>query len=173
MNPDNVTLTLTTPPPMDTTATAAMYAAITQHLPEAPNLAIVQQRQPLPEQWPVMLVAIHTQRGMLTSIEVGDGTHTAHCTTSIPDLAQRLTTMEAGAIVHVLGGEPRHSDAHGAYVLDIQQVCTLKEYDTLVKNRAKEDQRRAEQQQAWLEETYGDGASTIQTADPATNPDAN
>ncbi len=145
---------------MDTTATTALYAAITQHLPEQPDLAIIQQRQPLPEQWPVMLVAIHTQRGWLTSIEVSDGAHTVHCTTTIPDVAKRLMTMESGTIVHVLGGEPRHSEAHSAYVLDIQQVCTLKEYDTLVKTRAEEDQRRAEQQQAWLEETYGDGTDT-------------
>lgn len=140
---------------MDFTATTALYQTITQHLSESPDVSIIQQRQPLPEEWPLILTAIHTQRGWLTSVEMSDGEHTVHCTTTIPDLAKRLMTMELGTIVHILGGEARFSEAHKAYVVDIQQICTLKEYDTLLKNRSEEEQRRAEQHKAWLEETYG------------------
>jgi hypothetical protein len=102
-----------------------------------------------------MLVSIHTGRGgYLETIEITDGTHTAHCTTTIPDVANRLVSLDAGTVIHILGGETRYSDQHRCYVLDIENVCTLKEYDTITKQRAAADAERAEHQRQWLEETY-------------------
>jgi hypothetical protein len=139
----------------DVAAFLPLYQAVISHLPQAPDLSTIQQRQPLPEDWPVMLVSIHTGRGgYLETIEITDGTHTAHCTTTIPDVANRLVSLDAGTVIHILGGETRYSDQHRCYVLDIENVCTLKEYDTITKQRAAADAERAEHQRQWLEETY-------------------
>jgi len=146
-----------TAPPTLEPHVLALYQAVITHLPEPPNVAVVQERHPLPESWPVILSAVNTGRGgYLQSVEVSDGTHTVHCTTTVPEVANRLVSLEPGTVIHVLGGEVRYSEAHRAYVLDVENVCTLKEYDTLLKQRQAAADERAEQQRQWLEETYGD-----------------
>lgn len=147
-----------------------LYQAVTAHLPTPPNVGIVQERQPLPEDWPVMLAAIHTGRGgYLETVEVTDGVSSVHCVTRIPDVANRLVGFEPGTMLHILGGEVRYSDAHQAYILDIEQVCTLKEYDALLKQREAQQTEQAAQQREWLEATYlnphGDNSDSASAAD--------
>ncbi|MFN8615364.1 MAG: hypothetical protein U0003_05595 [Vampirovibrionales bacterium] len=136
-----------------------LYQLLLTQCPETPDVACVQNRQPLPEHWPVLLSALEVRRGVLESFCVTDGRSTAICMSRIPEVVERLAQTELGTVLHILGAEVRYSDAHKAYVLDVQDICTLKEYDALLQCREQEARRKAEKHQAWLQETYGDYAT--------------
>lgn len=133
-----------------------LYQLLLTQLPEPPDLTCVQQRLPLPEHWPVVLKAFDMRRGAMESFTITDGKADAICLSKVPDVVSRLATMEIGTVLHILGGEIRHSDVYKTYVVDVQDICTLKEYDALLKQRERETRRKTEKHQAWLEETYGD-----------------
>ncbi|MDH4378318.1 MAG: hypothetical protein QE263_00215 [Vampirovibrionales bacterium] len=133
-----------------------LYQLLLTQLPEPPDLTCVQQRQPLPEHWPVVLKAFDMRRGAMESFTITDGKTEVICLSRVPDVVARLATMEIGTVLHILGGEIRHSEMYKTYVVDVQDICSLKDYDALLKQRERETRRKTEKHQAWLEETYGD-----------------
>lgn len=122
------------------------YNIILSQLDDAPNLSAVQQRTPLPEHAPVVLKEVVRRRGHLEHFVITNGTHDVVCTTTVPDLQKRIMGLELGTIFHLIGAEVTYSEPHHAFILVIDNVCTLKEYDTRLKQEQAEKARR----QAWL-----------------------
>lgn len=117
-------------------------------LAEKPNLAGIQDKHPLAEAWPVLLADIKTFRSQMQHFVISDGQTQTICTTTLPDVEAKIKQMELGSIIHVIGAEIKYSEAHKQYVVDVQEVCTLKEYDDRIKEQA-EIQR---QRQEWLKQ---------------------
>lgn len=123
-----------------------LYRLVISHLSDAPDLAIVQDRQPVPEEWPLILRETVTQRGQFQYFVVTDGVRDVQCVTHVPDLQRKVMGLEAGAIIHLIGAEIRFDDTCRAYILDVQDTCTLKEFDTRLKQRQREQAERL----AWM-----------------------
>jgi len=141
-----------------------LYTLLLNQLTEKPDLAAVQNRHPLAEEWPVILTHIHTYRNQMQHFTISDGTHTLICTTNIPDVESRIKQMELGSIIHIIGADIRFSETHKQYTATIQQVCTLKEYDDRIKLQQEAQRMRMEwlKQQHALEEALTGAAGVLE-----------
>ncbi|MEB3206722.1 MAG: hypothetical protein VKK59_05165 [Vampirovibrionales bacterium] len=102
-------------------------------LDETIDLSIVQHRRPIPEAWPVVFTGLVTFRKSIRYFTVSDGKTTVACYGSVPDeLYERVAHLEPGAIIHLIDSEPRFNSEQNAYVLDVQDVMTLKAYENHV-----------------------------------------
>jgi hypothetical protein len=115
------------------------------HLDEPIDLSIVQHRRPIPEAWPVVFTGIVTFRKSIRYFTVSDGRTTVACYGSVPDeLYERVAHLEPGAILHLIDAEPRFNAEQNAYVLDVQDVMSLKAYENHVNAmRTQEAERMA------------------------------
>lgn len=119
-----------------------LYNLLTQQLPDKPNVAIVQDRQPLPEAWPLVLKTIDTFRKQVLGFVVTDGQTQLYCTSSLPEVYDRVNAIELGTIIHLIGSETYFSDQQKGYCVDVQTVYTLKEYDSYMKEHQLLEQER-------------------------------
>ncbi|MBX2860000.1 MAG: hypothetical protein KTR14_02105 [Vampirovibrio sp.] len=152
-----------------------LYQLLIQQMDEPPSLEKVQQPSALPEDWPVVLKHIDTFRGQIQHFTVTDGKADLHCTSKVPELLERIRSMELESIIHLAGGEPYYSEKHNAYVVDVQWVHTLKEYDGVVQQRKEaEAQRLSQLKEEGFFEEYADLEYTPpqkQMTDPTTTND--
>ncbi|MBK8189554.1 MAG: hypothetical protein IPK79_03805 [Vampirovibrionales bacterium] len=143
---------------VDTPHALQLYRLVISHLSDEPDVAIVQSRQPVPEEWPLILQETATLRGQFQHFLVSDGKRAVQCVTAVPDLQRKVMNMEAGAIIHLIGAEVRFDDATRTYILDVQDTCTLKEFDTRLKQREREQAERL----AWMKaQGYLDDAAEL------------
>ncbi len=125
-----------------------LYNIVTSQLPEPPDLSVIQEKSPLPETWPVMVRQIVNFRKQLQYFIVSDGTKEVLCFTKVPEIEEKVASLEIGSIIHLIGAETRFSDKEKRYVVDFEEICTLKEYD----NRMKEQVEIENNRLVWLKE---------------------
>lgn len=125
-----------------TTLDLTFYNLLTQHLPEKPNLLVVQDRQPLPENWPLVLKSIDTFRKQVLGFIVTDGETDVYCTSTLPEAYNKVNSMELGTIFHLMGAETYFSDQKKQYCVDIHDVFTLKEFDDYMKIQHQQEMER-------------------------------
>jgi hypothetical protein len=132
-----------------------LYRLLLSQVSEKPDLTWVQKPQPCPEYWPLVLLKINLHRGKIQSFVVSDGTHQLPCQCDLADTYNKILTLEAGAIIHLVGATPRFSSAEKRYTLWADSILTLKEYDQkLSKEKAKTEKRRAKLQAVMQREGY-------------------
>jgi hypothetical protein len=119
-----------------------LYNLLIQQLPEPPDLSIILDRHPMPEEWPVVLEKLETFRKQTRSFQVTDGKRSITCISTLPEVYERVSALELGTIVHLIGCETVFDDDRRTYVLDVQSVCTLKEYDDYLKEQHQREMER-------------------------------
>ena len=140
---------------MMTTNTLTLYQLLTAHLPELPNLSIIQTPSPCPEPWPLMLTEVRMARRQAVGFVVSDGKTQVLCKASVPEVYDKILSLDAGAIIHLRGALPVFMESEKAYGLEIEAVLTLKEFDDELKRRnAKEERRKARMQDQLRREGY-------------------
>lgn len=130
----------------------ALYQILIQQLSEQPNLAIVQDRQLIPEHWPVILTEILSFRKQIQGFVVSDGSNQVVCVSSLPEVYERVSSLELGTIIHLIDPELRQDEPNRRYNIDVKDICTLKEFDERLKNQQLEAKRAEEERLAWLKE---------------------
>jgi hypothetical protein len=119
------------------------YRLLVQHLSPPPDLAPVkQQGQLLPEEWPVVLDKIVTYRKKIQHFTVSDGKTSIVCTSDVPDLYDRIATVEVGTIIHLLGARSVFSPQQRGYVANVEDFVTLKQYDEHLRQIREAEARR-------------------------------
>jgi hypothetical protein len=132
-----------------------LYQLLTAHLPETPNLTIVQTPSPCPEPWPLILKEVRMARRQAIGFVVFDGKTQVLCKASVPEVYDKILSLDAGAIIHLRGALPVFMESEKAYGLEIETVLTLKEFDDELKRRnAKEERRKARMQDQLRKEGY-------------------
>jgi hypothetical protein len=119
-----------------------LYHLITHQLTDPPDLSIIDQKHPVPENWPVVLEGLQTFRKKILGFTVTDGKRSVYCISNLPEVYDRVASLEAGIVIHLIGAETIYDDARKSYILDIQSVLTLKEYDDHLKLLQKEEMER-------------------------------
>lgn len=119
-----------------------LYRLLVQQLSSRPELSLVKQGQPLPEEWPVVLDKIVTYRKQILHFTVTDGKTSLICQSDMPDLYDRIATIELGTIIHLLGARPVFSQQHHGYVANIEDFVTLKQYDEHLRQIREAEARR-------------------------------
>lgn len=119
-----------------------LYKLITEQLPDPPDLSIIDNKQPIPEGWPVVLESFQTFRKKIQGFTVSDGKRSVFCISCLPEVYDRVAALELGTIIHLLGTETAYDDERKSYIWDVQSVYTLKEYDTHLKALQKEEMER-------------------------------
>ncbi len=137
-----------------------LYNILVSQLSDKPNLADIQERHPLAETWPVILKEIKTFRNQMQHFVIDDGQSQCICTTTLPDVETKVKQMELGSIIHIVGADIRFSEANKQYIADVQEVCTLKQYD----DRMKQQEEAKRQRMEWLKQQQEEDA---QIADQA------
>ena len=130
----------------------ALYTVLIQQLSEQPNLSIVQDRQLIPEHWPVILTEILSFRKQIQGFVVSDGQHQVVCVSSLPEVYERVSSLELGTIIHLIDSELRQDEPNRRYNMDVKDICTLKEFDERLKYQQLEAKRAEEERLAWLRE---------------------
>ncbi|MBY0450034.1 MAG: hypothetical protein K2X01_05350 [Cyanobacteria bacterium] len=130
----------------------ALYTILIQQLSEQPDLSIVQDRQLIPEHWPVILTEILSFRKQIQGFVVSDGKHQVVCVSSLPEVYERVSSLELGTIIHLIDPELRQDEPNRRYNIDVKDICTLKEFDERLKNQQLEAKRAEEERLAWLRE---------------------
>ena len=158
---------------MMTTNTLPLYQLLTAHLPEQPNLSSIQTPSPCPEPWPLMLTEVRMARRQAIGFVVSDGKTQVLCKASVPEVYDKILSLDAGAIIHLRGALPVFMESEKAYGLEIEAVLTLKEFDDELKRRnAKEERRKARMQDQLRKEGYLDvpdeEPETVVALEPAT-----
>ncbi len=125
-----------------------LYNIVISQLAEAPDLSIVQNKQPIPEAWPLVVKEVSNFRKQLQHFTVFDGKATAFCFTNVPEIEARVAALEIGSIIHLIGAETRFNDEKKCYVVDFEEICTLKEYDNRMKQQVEDEKNRL----IWLKE---------------------
>jgi hypothetical protein len=120
----------------------SLYRILIQQLSPPPDLSLVKQGQLLPEEWPVVLDKIISYRKKVQSFIVTDSKTSVICTTDVPDLFDRIAATELGTIIHLLGARTVFSQAHRAYILNIEDFVTLKQYDEHLRKIREAEARR-------------------------------
>lgn len=132
-----------------------LYQIILAQLGETPDLTRIQQCEPCPEGWPLLLVEIQVFRRQVQGFIVSDGKTKVFCRSSMSELYDKLAALGAGAIIHLSGSKAVFFEAQKAYGLEVDAVLTLKEYDDeLKRQQAAETQRRERLRQSLDEEGY-------------------
>ncbi|MDX2085543.1 MAG: hypothetical protein SFZ03_09160 [Candidatus Melainabacteria bacterium] len=136
----------------------AFYDILTQQLSERPDLSVVQQRQPIPEDWPVLLHRVQWFRKQVQQFFVSDGRVSVICRSNLPDVYNKIAVLEIGTIIHLIGCETIYDGEHKCYVADVQDVFTLKEYDDRLKaiHQAEAERLARLREQGFLEEFKAD-----------------
>jgi hypothetical protein len=119
-----------------------LYQILIDQLPDKPNLSVVQERHPLPENWPVMLKSIDSFRKQVQGFVVTDGENELYCTSNLPEAYNKVNAMELGTIFHLMGPQPYFSDPRKQYCVDIHDVYTLKEFDDYMKHQQQLEMER-------------------------------
>lgn len=120
----------------------ALYRVLTQQLATPPDLSHVKQGALLPEEWPVVLEKIISYRKQVQSFRVTDGKTSVLCYSDVPDLYERIATTELGTIIHLLGSRTTFDQESRTYKLQVEDFCTLKQYDEHLKDLREEEARR-------------------------------
>lgn len=138
------------------------YQILKQQLTEPPDLSIIQSKHPLPENWPVLLHSIQTFRKQMNSFTISDGNKTVLCVSTLPEVYEKVTSMELGTIIHLMGADTVYDNDRRAYILDVHSVFTLKEYDDHLKFQQKKEMERLAllREQDYLENVGQDLQST-------------
>jgi hypothetical protein len=132
--------------------THPLYEMLVQQLPTRPNLSILQDKQPWPEEWPVIFMGMETYRKQIQGFRISDGMRTLVCKSTLPEVYQQIAVMEEGTIFHVLQADTVFDEALRGYTLNVPTVMTLRQFDHhLSQLRAAEAQRQARLAQ---EESY-------------------
>jgi hypothetical protein len=135
--------------------TLPLYQLLTDHLPEIPNLQIIQTPSPCPEPWPLLLIEVRMARRQAIGFVVSDGKTQVLCKASVPEVYDKILLLDAGAIIHLRGALPVFMESEKAYGLEIEAVLTLKEFDDELKHRnAKAERRKARMQDQLRREGY-------------------
>lgn len=133
----------------------SFYQLIISHLSEAPDLSIVQTRHPVPEQWPLVLEGMQISKKQVQSFSVTDGKTSVYCVAPVPEIYDKAAHLERGAIIHLLGSSPKFDNHRKIYILEVQSICTLKEFDDRIKQEREEEAlRRAKIQDEGFFEMY-------------------
>lgn len=119
-----------------------LYHLITHQLTDPPDLSIIDQKHPVPENWPLVLEGLQTFRKKILGFTVTDGKRSVYCISNLPEVYERVASLEAGIVIHLIGAETIYDDTRKSYILDIQSVVTLKEYDDHLKLLEKEEMER-------------------------------
>lgn len=119
-----------------------LYSILSQQLTPRPDLAQVAQGQLLPEEWPVVLSKIVTYRKKFQYFTVTDGRTTLICNSDVPDFCDRVTRVELGTIIHLLGAKTVYSTQHKCYVVLAEEFATLKQYDEHLRSIREAEARR-------------------------------
>ncbi|MEB3244412.1 MAG: hypothetical protein VKJ06_00290 [Vampirovibrionales bacterium] len=135
---------------IDFTLYNILVSQLAEQLDEQPDLTIVQHKKHVPDAWPLVLTGITSYRKQIRYFTVSDGKTSVPCYGCVPDeVYERVMHLEPGAIVHLMGAEPRYNADHNGYVLDVQDVMTLKAYENYLNDlRMRESQRMARMQMA-------------------------
>lgn len=132
-----------------------LYRLVIAQLAEAPDLQVIQQPHPCPEDWPLVLSRVERFRGQIQRFFVSDGETEVACTSTMIDVYDKITGLDLGAIIHLKGALPRFHEPDKRYQLEVDQVLTLKEYDEELKaEKAREAKRRAKLKAMMEEEGY-------------------
>ena len=154
-----------------TMTTLPLYQLLTAHLPELPNLSIIQTPSPCPEPWPLMLTEVRMARRQAVGFVVSDGKTQVLCKASVPEVYDKILSLDAGAIIHLRGALPVFMESEKAYGLEIEAVLTLKEFDDELKRRnAKEERRKARMQDQLRREGYLADPEEAEADEPAQEP---
>jgi hypothetical protein len=119
-----------------------LYRLLVQQLSSRPDLSLVKQGQPMPEEWPIVLDKIATYRKQILHFTVNDGKTSIICISDMPDLYERIATIELGTIIHLLGARPVFSPQHQGYVVNVEDFVTLKQYDEHLRQIREAEARR-------------------------------
>ena len=106
-----------------------LYQLLIQNMDNQPDLSCVQAPGPCPESWPLLLESLNTFRSSLLSFVVSDGKQRLECHSDLPETNVRVSSLELGSVIHLVGSHPVFDDASKTYRLRVDQVLTLKEYD--------------------------------------------
>jgi hypothetical protein len=120
----------------------SLYRLLIQQVSPPPDLSLVKQGQLLPEEWPVVLEKIITFRKKVQSFTVTDGKISVICMSDVPDLYDRIAATELGTIIHLLGARTVFNQAHRAYLLQVEDFATLKQYDEHLRTIREAEARR-------------------------------
>lgn len=120
----------------------SLYRILAQQLSPAPDLSIVKQGSLLPEEWPVVLDKILSYRKKVQSFTITDGRTSVICVSDVPDLYDRIAATELGTIIHLLGSRTIFSQNHKAYILQVEDFATLKQYDEHLREIREAEARR-------------------------------
>jgi hypothetical protein len=136
----------------------ALYEILIQQLPERPDLSVVQKRQPIPEDWPVLLTRVQLFRKQVQQFVVTDNNVTVICRSRLPEVYDKIVSMELGTIIHLIGTEITFDSERKCYIADVQNIYTLKEYDEHLKviRQAEEERLAKLREDNFLEEFHSD-----------------
>jgi hypothetical protein len=122
----------------------AFYQLVLGQCPDQPNLSLIQQPSPCPEAWPLFFKGLVVERRRVLGFNVCDGHKTTvFCTTNVPEVLDKLATLDEGAILHLINGQPKYLAQQKAYGLELDKVLTLKEYNDLLQHQQQAEERRA------------------------------
>lgn len=119
-----------------------LYRILSQQLTPMPDLGQVTDGKLLPEEWPVVLDKIVTYRKKFQYFTVTDGRRTLICNSDVPDFCDRITRVELGTIIHLLGSKTVYSTQHKCYVAIVEDFVTLKQYDEHLRRIREAEARR-------------------------------
>jgi hypothetical protein len=87
----------------------AFYQLVLGQCPDQPNLSLIQQPSPCPEAWPLFFKGLVVERRRVLGFNVCDGHKTTvFCTTNVPEVLDKLATLDEGAILHLINGQPKY-----------------------------------------------------------------
>lgn len=121
-----------------------LYQLLTQPMNPKPDLSLVQERQVIPEDWPVVLERIQVYRKQLQHFTVTDGQSPIICVSRVPDLYDRIAATELGTIIHLMGAQPVLDKDRRRYILQVEDFLTLKQYDEKLAKFREAEQKRQE-----------------------------
>lgn len=137
-----------------------LYHCLLSQLPEPPDLAGLENRAPVPETWPLVLKSIETYRKQVQGFTVTDGKSTLTCRSSLAIVYEKVSLLELGQVVHLLGGMAVFDAKEEALCLTVQDIFTLKEYDEHLKeHRLAEEARVAKLREEGFFDAFKEAAS--------------
>lgn len=123
----------------------SLYSLLIKQLSPQPDISVVLNGDIHPEEWPVVLSGIKTQRRTVCYFTVTDGKTTVRCLSKSPDLYRRIAQTELGTIIHLMGAKSIYDELSHQWVLHIEEFATLKQYNDMMQRiRNKEAQRMAD-----------------------------
>jgi hypothetical protein len=132
--------------PLELMTPFAFYQLVLSQCDEQPDLSLVQQPLPCPEAWPLLFKGLVMERRRAIGFDVCDGQkRNVRCTVNVPDVLNKLASLEPGAIIHLMNGQPKYDATLKAYALEVDNVATLKEYNDLLAQQQRVEAARLAQ----------------------------